>query len=115
MAWIVHLTGDLFLPSPKNGGHRKWLLRGQRKMEHRASTQLTDDADLASVQFDDRFRNRKSHTRAGHQHALISAAIKLLENHFLFHLVDARTLIRYTRDHFRSLRLDSDVNRSLRR
>ena len=27
---------------------------------------------------------------------------------------DAGTLIRHTRDHFRSLRLDGDVNRSLR-
>src|SRR6266567_3531278 len=65
------------------------------------------------MQFDDRFGDCEPHSRTLDHHALVPAAIELLENHLLLHFVDPRTVIRHTYDHFGISQFGSDMNRSL--
>ncbi len=71
----------------------------QRKIEDRAAAHLAANSNLTSVQFDDRFCDGQAHAGALDGHSLVSASIKLLENHVLLHVVDSRTVVGNAGDH----------------
>ena len=55
--------------------------------------QLAGDADLAAVRFDDRSRDGQSHARSLHPVSLILAAIELVKNQRLLHVVNPSALV----------------------
>src|SRR5580698_735209 len=66
---------------------------GQCERKDRAVAKLAGDADTSLVGRDDGLGDRQSHSSAAHEVALIFAAVKLVENHGLFEVVDARAAI----------------------
>src|SRR5215470_13018294 len=79
-------------------------------MQNRPVAGLADNADLAPMQFDNRLGNGQSHSCALYHHALLASAIELLENHLLFELIDAGSVVGNARDDLRTVMLNSDMN-----
>src|SRR5215813_4172840 len=79
-------------------------------MENRTPASLADNADLAPMQLDDRLGNGQPHSSTLDHHALLASAIELLENHLLFQLIDAGSVVGNARDDFRTPLLSSDMN-----
>ena len=69
------------------------LRDGQRERKNRAVAKLAGDADTSLVSCDDGLGDRQAHAGAAHEIALIFAAIKFIENHGLFEVVDAGTAV----------------------
>ena len=82
----------------------------QGEMENRSVAGLADNADLAPMQFDNRLGNGQPHSSTLYHHALLASAIELLENHLLFQLIDAGSVVGNACDDFRTVTLNSDMN-----
>ena len=88
---------------------------GQRKTKNRSSSQLTDHPYLSPVQLDDRLCDGQSHPSALDNHALVTATVKLFEDHLFFDFVDSWTVIGHARDHLRTFQIGAHSNWSLGR
>jgi len=82
-------------------------------MENRPVAGLADNADLAPMQFHNRLGNGQPHSSTLDYHALLASPIELLENHLLFQLIDARSVVRNARNDFRIVTLNGDMNGSV--
>src|SRR6266478_1310697 len=96
--WNYVRAGIRFLPcspciaresdqKPGSGLHR------QHNTEDRAASKLAGDGYLAAVSLDDCLYDRQSHSGALHAVALILAAIELVEDQALLHIVNADTSV----------------------
>src|ERR1700730_17014506 len=86
---------------------------GQRKGKDRTMTELAGHADGSLVRRHDSLCDRQTHSRAPHKIPLILPAVKLVKDHSLLEIVDARTAVRHTDRHIVTGKLGGDGDKGL--
>ena len=77
-------------------------------------TDLAGNPNLATVQFNDGFRNGQPHTGARNDHALLPATIELFKDHLLFHGINSGSVIGNAGNHLAVFQLGSDMDGGIR-